>query len=389
MEDFNQGVRAHHDFDPEIPQMFSRRRLLFAGAAIAGTLGVWSRYSGSRSPDASVDSATQPFGSQSPPSTTEAPLVPTSSRAAYVPLESDLVDHMVGPEVESLQTRLIQVGFDPGPVDGIFGGSTLRSVWAFEKLVLDTPREEMQGVVTPEIWDRMNEPTGVAPRRAPGGMHLEVYLPEQVAALFVDGDVRLISHISSGDGVTWCDEVLIDNDDGTQVTKGICGDSVTPGGVYHFERKIDGWRNGKLGRLYKPVYFNFGIAIHGAGNVPSFPASHGCVRFPMHIAEYLQDLVSIGDAVYVFDGVDEPEAYGAQPMTFDWPDPDWVPPSTTSTTTSTTTTTTEPTAPTTTHPTHPVTSSTSPPITTTTSLPPSTTPPSTTPPSTTLPDPSE
>ena len=226
----------------------------------------------------------------------------------------------------------------------------------------------------------MNEPTGVSPRRTPGGMHLEIYIPEQAAVLFVDGAVRLISHVSSGSRIEWCDEVLIDNDDGTQTKKGICGDAVTPGGVYHFERKIDGWRNGKLGRLYKPVYFNFGIAIHGAGNVPSYPASHGCVRFPMHIAEYLQDLVSIGDAVYVFDGVEEPEVYGAQPMTFDWPDPDWVPPSTT--TTSTTTTTPPTTAPTpstvpTTHPVHPPSTTTSlpattaPPASTTTSAPPS------------------
>ena len=95
--------------------------------------------------------------------------------------------------------------------------------------------------------------------------------------------------------------------------------------------------NAKLGRLYKPVYFNHGIAIHGAGNVPDHPASRGCVRFPMHIAEYLQDLVSIGDSIYVFDGVEEPKTYGAQPMIFDWPDPDWVPPTTTTTAPLTTT----------------------------------------------------
>ena len=27
-----------------------------------------------------------------------------------------------------------------------------------------------------------------------------------------------------------------------------------------------------------PVYFNYGIAVHGADNVPLEPASHGCVR---------------------------------------------------------------------------------------------------------------
>lgn len=185
--------------------------------------------------------------------------------------------------------------------------------------------------MTPEVWDRMHGSLTVDSLRTPGGTHLEVYLPEQVAVLFNDSSPRLISHVSSGAGVEWCDEVTIDLDDGTTETKGICGRSLTPGGVYHFERKVEGWRNAKLGRLYKPVYFNYGIAIHGASNVPNYPASRGCVRFPMHIAEYIQDLVEIGDMVYVFDGVNEPEHYGAQPMIFDWPDPDYT---TTTTTTS-------------------------------------------------------
>ena len=376
-------MRAHRNFDPDEPPMFTRRRLLFTGAAMAGTLAIWARSSRSSPTGATDESFAPTINGDQPTQAAAQPIaVPPSTTVAFTPLQNDLTHNMVGPEVEMLQIRLTEVGFDPGPIDGVLGGSTEQSVWAFEKLVLGASREEMQGIVTPDIWERMNEPTGVAPRRTPGGMHLEIYLPQQVGVLFDDGVVRLISHVSSGSEIQWCDEVLIDNDDGTQTKKGICGDAVTPGGVYHFERKIDGWRNGKLGRLYKPVYFNFGIAIHGAGNVPSYPASHGCVRFPMHIAEYLQDLVSIGDAVYVWDGVEEPEVYGAQPMTFDWPDPDWIPPSTT--TTSTTTTAPPTTVPTTssiptTHPTHtpdttilPSTTTTVPPApsTTTTTLPP-------------------
>lgn len=285
-----------------------------------------------------------------------------------------------------MQEVLASRHFDPGPIDGIFGGATLRAVWAFDKLVLGTPRTEMTGVVDDQVWQQMNSAFSVAPRRSPGGNHMEVYLPEQVSVLFHGGEPRVISHVSSGEGITWCDEVEIDLDDDTTEVKGICGKSVTPGGVYHFERKVEGWRNAKLGRLYKPVYFNYGIAIHGAGNVPDYPASRGCVRHPMHIAEYLQDLVSIGDAIYVFDGVEEPEVYGPQPMIFDWPDPEWVPPSTTTTTTATTTTTTTTTAPTIPPTTQPPATTQPPPTTTaasTTSIAPTTTasaaPPSTIP----------
>lgn len=246
--------------------------------------------------------------------------VPTTTTLV---LDHDLRNGLVEPKVAWLQERLTELRFDPGPVDGVFGDATLRAVWAFEKFVLRVPRTELTGVVTPASWARMNEPLGIGPLRTPGGTHVEVYLPEQVAIVFADGTPSVITHMSSGEGVEWCDEVEVDNEDGTTSTKGICGRSITPGGVYHFERKVDGWRNAALGRLYNPVYFNYGIAIHGAGNVPAEPKSRGCVRIPMHIAEYFPDLVAVGDTVYVFDGVDEPEHYGAQLPVFDWSNPDY------------------------------------------------------------------
>jgi lipoprotein-anchoring transpeptidase ErfK/SrfK len=41
---------------------------------------------------------------------------------------------------------------------------------------------------------------------------------------------------------------------------------------------VDGWDKSPLGRLYRPKYFNGGIAVHGYLSVPPYPASHGCVR---------------------------------------------------------------------------------------------------------------
>ena len=105
--------------------------------------------------------------------------------------------------------------------------------------------------------------------------------------------------------------------------------------MFSFNRRRAGWREGELGRMWNPVYFNYGIAVHGAGNVPSYPASHGCVRIPMHIGNYFPSLVKYGDQVFVFDGIKEPEAYGAQVPPFNTPDPNY-----TTTTSSTTTTTT-------------------------------------------------
>jgi hypothetical protein len=73
-----------------------------------------------------------------------------------------------------------------------------------------------------------------------------------------------------------------------------------------------------------PVYFNYGIAVHGADNVPLQPASHGCVRLNQTIAKVFPSLVKTGDAVYVWaqDGK-EPEDYTKRESlpSFNYPDP--------------------------------------------------------------------
>jgi hypothetical protein len=344
------GARSHHD-EQRLPPTFTRRHLLFAGLAATATVG-YASYSSDETSSVngtSTANTTRNTTTATPPTSLpqSAAIAPEITTPTVPALSRDLREGLVGEEVLAAQKALAALQFDPGPIDGIFGGATVRAVWAFEKIVLGTPRTEMRGVVTADIWTQMNSDVRVAPRRTPGGTHMEVYIPEQVSVLFKDGEARVISHVSSGENIEWCDVVEIDLDDGTTEEKGICGISLTPGGVFHFDRKVDGWRNAKLGRLYQPVYFNYGIAIHGSGNVPDYPASRGCVRHPMHIAEYLPDLIEINDLIYVFDGVEEPETYGAQSMIFDYPDPNWVAP-TTSTTTTTTSTTVP--APTTTQP---------------------------------------
>jgi hypothetical protein len=107
--------------------------------------------------------------------------------------------------------------------------------------------------------------------------------------------------------------------------------------VFKFYRQVEGVRESSLGGMWNPVYFNYGIAIHGALNVPLQPASHGCIRIPLKLSESFQDIVSLGDQVYVWDGEQEPEYYGAQEPRFNWIDPDYE--TTTTSTTSTTTTT--------------------------------------------------
>ena len=253
----------------------------------------------------------------------------TAAPAVTVPLTRTLRSDARGDDVRRVQERLKELAFDPGPVDGVYGQATMQAVWAYEKLVLGTPREEATGEVTPATWESMQSDVRIRPRRdADSPSHVEIYLPEQVLVVF-EGEVpRLVTHMSSGENEPWCEEVTIDpgeegNDTDEQITRGICGEAVTPPGIFYFYNRRMGTRETKLGTLYNPVYFNFNIAIHGAILVPLKPASHGCVRIPMSIARYFPALVTYGDRVYVFDGIKEPEEYGSPVPPWDRPDPNY------------------------------------------------------------------
>ena len=256
--------------------------------------------------------------------------VETTAPVTKSVLDRTLTKGVAGSDVQQVQQRLTDLGFAPGPTDGIFGGETIKAVWAYEKLVLGVESNRPTGQVTPEMWDAMQEPFVIQPRRPNATPnHTEVYLPEQVLAVF-QGDVPvLITHMSSGTNEEWCEEVTISpgeygNRDGEEpIVRGECGRSNTPGGVFEFYRQVEGIRDSALGSMWNPVYFNYGIAIHGAMNVPLQPASHGCIRIPLNISEGLQDLMDMGDQIFVWDGEKEPEENGAPPPTFNWLDPDY------------------------------------------------------------------
>ena len=134
-----------------------------------------------------------------------------------------------------------------------------------------------------------------------------------------DDRPALISHMSSGTGEQWCEEVTISpgeigNEHGTDAAAARASAACRPrpAACTATTGGSTGVRQSALGGMWNPVYFNYGIAIHGALNVPLQPASHGCIRIPLAISETFQQLVGDRDRVYVFDGKREPEAYGAQ-----------------------------------------------------------------------------
>ena len=310
---------------------------------------------------------------------TTAPIVVnTDSGIVKTSLAQTIGKGNAGDDVKKVQQRLTDLGFAPGPIDGVFGSGTQQAVWAYEKLILKTPRANAKGRVSNDMWQVMQDRITIPPRRPTnvGSSHVEIYVPEQVLIVFKDDVPELIAHISTGeqnpDGTPkkWCDTLTYDTGPNGEplaepVTKQECADAKTPGGVFRFTRRYDGKRTGPLGGMMNPVYFNYGIAVHGADNVPLEPVSHGCVRLNQTIAKTFPSLVAKGDLDYVWgqDGK-QPEQYSKRDSlpSFNYANPD-------ATTTTEATTTTL--APTTLPPPTTVKSTTTPAATTTT--PPTTT----------------
>jgi peptidoglycan hydrolase-like protein with peptidoglycan-binding domain len=341
---------------------------LLMAVLLLAVVGLVASIGRSDAPGAALiaDAAAQTTTSATVALATTAPVIPIVKTA----LSETVGKGSVSEDVRQIQQRLTDLGFAPGPIDGQFGSGTQQAVWAYEKLVAHTPREQATGRVTNEVWQGMQDPFAVVPRRpvasGSGVTHVEIYLPEQVLAVFTNDVPVLIAHISTGEEnpdrtpKTWCEPITMDTNEvgeplDVPLRKEVCAEAKTPGGVFKFTRRYEGKRVGPLGGMMNPVYFNYGIAVHGADNVPLAPASHGCVRLNQTIALFFPSLVAKGDAVYVWaeDGR-QPEDYSKNDSlpSFNRPDPN-----ATTTTTTTTPPTTVPstTVPATTPPTVPVT----------------------------------
>lgn len=280
--------------------MSCRSRLRIA--AVAAVVAVASACSpaaepadGTPSPSAApTEAAPAPDETETPAPTetaTEAPTpAPTEPPPADEPSTDPAVDEPeepaedvklragdTGVEVVALQARLSELGLDPGPADGTFGSATTSAVYVVQKLhgltVDGIVGEQTRAALAADLPE-------VAPLVADGApTRVEIDRDRQLLFVYVDGELALISHTSTG-APGW----------------------TTRAGDFTITRRISGWRHARLGKLYNPLYFNSGIAIHGSTFVPTWPDSHGCARVPMHIAEYLPGMVPNGTPVHVVAG---------------------------------------------------------------------------------------
>jgi peptidoglycan hydrolase-like protein with peptidoglycan-binding domain len=191
---------------------------------------------------------------------------------------------MQGAAVRRLQQRLAELRYYPGAVNGRFGTDTLEAVWAFKE-VQGLPTTTGADDVDPAMQRALARPQ-LPPVLVPhgGGLRIEVNLPREVLVLYQHRQVALISHISAGGGYYYrCPG------------GGTCGPALTPDGNYRAHWFAGGWLHVPLGRMYNPVFFiGANFAIHGDIPIPLQPASHGCVRIPVDVANVLYKQIRIG-----------------------------------------------------------------------------------------------
>jgi peptidoglycan hydrolase-like protein with peptidoglycan-binding domain len=195
-----------------------------------------------------------------------------------------------GPSVLAYEARMKELHFDPGPVDGSFDQATEYAVVTVQKYfglprtgVIDTAVDMVLSHFHYMPAQPLSEPDRV-----------EVDLDKQVLTLYKDWQPELLTTTSTGSGEYFCGGV-----DGCQY-------AITPTGHFHFYSLYKGWQKGKLGTMFNPFYFNGSIAVHGLDSVPSYPASHGCVRIPLRIADYFYTLVHDGESVFVVGTAKQP-----------------------------------------------------------------------------------
>jgi hypothetical protein len=176
-----------------------------------------------------------------------------------------------GLKVLLLQRALLRHGFAT-PVTGYYDDGTARGVLAFRK----TNGLGRDGYAIKEVYAMLMRGQGAFRLRHPrAGKHVEFDWSRQVLVLARGGKPYRTYHTSSGTAAT-----------------------PTVFGSYRFYLQTPG-TNSK--GMVHSSYFIGGYAIHGYASVPSYPASHGCLRVPIPNALAIFEWIDIGDPIFTYE----------------------------------------------------------------------------------------
>jgi len=190
-------------------------------------------------------------------------------------------------ELREARERLAALGYWMEPLAKPGDESFRQAIIAFQKV----ERRPRTGKLTAIELQVLRQARPPEPLEA-GPFHIEVDLDRQIVML-VGPEGIVIRTVSTSTG------------SGKRFTEGgRTRRAVTPTGRFQIIYKVPGWRTSPLGRLYYPLYFFDGAAIHGSPSIPIRPASHGCVRLPMSMAREFYHFVPTGTPVLIYSILD-------------------------------------------------------------------------------------
>jgi hypothetical protein len=176
--------------------------------------------------------------------------------------------------VRGVQLRLWSIGYlDRADVSGELDYATSQALLAFQ----GWEGLGRTGTVTGGTQVRLFRASRPSPETHRDGRRLEIHRDLGVLLMLDGNHVERAVHTSTGAG------------------------GRTPSGAFHVYRKeLYSWSVPFHVWMPYAAYFTGGIATHEYPDVPSYPASHGCVRLPAGEANRVYEFVDVGTPVQVF-----------------------------------------------------------------------------------------
>jgi peptidoglycan hydrolase-like protein with peptidoglycan-binding domain len=196
--------------------------------------------------------------------------------------------------VSRVQQRLLDLGFWTQAVDGGFGRSTSQAVLAFQKWAGLKTNSAVDDATANALNTTLCRPNAGRPT----GDYFEVDRTKQIAFVVRGGKVMWAFNVSTGNGKSY------DEEDQKNSGNRVIGTAITPLGDFKTYRESDvALYQSDLGTLYRPKFVVGGIAVHGASNVPNYPASHGCIRVINPVMDLIwgQNLLPLRSPVWIHD----------------------------------------------------------------------------------------
>jgi peptidoglycan hydrolase-like protein with peptidoglycan-binding domain len=193
-----------------------------------------------------------------------------TKRIRFTAVRSNLHQGSSGPAVRLLQRQLARLAYVT-PRNGRYSSATARAVLAYRKVNHMARIGSVNRAVLAKLFSGRG---GFALRHPGAGRHVEADLTRQVLVLADHGKAQRIYHTSSGKPST-----------------------PTVVGSFRFYRRGPGYN---AEGMYFSTYFIRGYAIHGYASVPTYAASHGCLRVNLQDAIGIYKRLSLGERIFVY-----------------------------------------------------------------------------------------